>query len=1244
MTAYAGTEIGIEHQTWVMAQDKNGTYRFGTRGLASFDGQRWDVTPMQGAQALRGLDVAPDGRIWAGAIGEIGWFEPHAEGLRYHSLVASLPAAHRELGEVFYAFAERDGAVFVTDRKILRWTGHAFQIWERPGTRRLFACRSGGTIFVHHKITGVWAMRESGPELIIPAADIGDFGVFWLQRHDNNWLLVTSRGLMRWSRDRLQELDHATNETIIQASLTSVADIGDGRLALGTGRRGILIVSGDGRLLQKFAEAEGVPTNNVYGVFIDRDRQLWGTSASHVFRVNLDSVSQVFTQQAGVPAGRIRHLEVSQGRTFAVANDSLHVLSADAERFAPQMGFPDYTHIIRTTPRGTLLGTIRGVKRLEGNVATSIYSNDRDVFLIEPSRLNHDHLLIAEASEIRQIAPDGTAFTRAGGLPDIATSIAEDNDGRLWLGTISRGVLTASPDGTVVRDAVRDIHVPVAISGPSTALATDAGDILIFTTAGGWIKAPGAATFSSIEGFPRRETLATSPTRDRSNLWLVLAKSDNRPSMIGQVIAEDSRAVWRPHAVDGIESIGSPHSIFAEKRPDQSTVLWIGGATGILRSVVGGGPTAPQPRAPMLQLLARENQNSAPSLVTAALPYSTESIEFRFAAPQFAVRPTLRLETRIDGIDHDWVPAGPAARRELTALRDGRYAFEVRAVADTGVASEITRTTFEVLPPWWRTWPAALGVVLALAPAVYGCYRLRVRTLRRRNAELEVKVRQRTAELEAANAAKTQFVANMSHDIRNPLNGIVGLALALEDTRLEPRQREIVATLRECTTYLSTLVDDVLDFASIEAGRIELRPARYAPAELLGSVVATLRGDTVDRGAIISVELDPELSDHVVGDAGRIQQILVNFVSNALKYAGGEIRIAATLPIQSPGEIEFAVHDRGPGIRPEDHAALFKKFSRLPRPAGSDEVQGSGLGLAVCRLLADRMGGAVGVESAAGAGTRFFLRLPLAVATAPVEAPAAALPNTTVLLVEDTDYNAWAASAVLARLGLACERARTGAEALALFAAKRYNIVLLDRNLPDMDGTEVARQIRELETEGQESLLLAVTAYCTAEDRQLCLDAGMDAFVGKPLTPEKLRKVFVAAGRRKLAAAAVPVPPDFSPAELDLAILSHLTDGSAEGMNAEIRRFVAAMRATEEQLTAASRACDFTQLGTSAHHLHGQATIIGGAALAEATRHLEAAARLADGSACRDWLRQVQREIETLTESMNPSRAASLPA
>ncbi|MEX2045161.1 MAG: ATP-binding protein, partial [Opitutus sp.] len=520
------------------------------------------------------------------------------------------------------------------------------------------------------------------------------------------------------------------------------------------------------------------------------------------------------------------------------------------------------------------------------------------------------------------------------------------------------------------------------------------------------------------------------------------------------------------------------------------------------------------------------------------------------------------------------------------------------------------------------------------------------------NVELERKVLVRTRELEEANAAKTQFVANISHDIRNPLNGIVGLALALEDTKLDPRQKEIVSTLHECTTYLSSLVDDVLDFASIEAGKVELRPGAFPPAGLLNSIVNTLKSDSAERGATILVEADPDLPPNLMGDAGRIQQILVNYVSNALKYAGGHIRLSAAVPPDAPEEVEFAVIDEGPGISEADQATLFRKFSRLSRARQSD-IPGSGLGLASCRLLADIMGGSIGVSSTPGEGARFYLRLPLVAAVAPpAELPAANLPNTTVLLVEDTDYNALAATAVLRRLGLTCERACTGAEALRLFSEKRYNIVLLDRNLPDMDGTDVARRMREIEADGSHALLLAVTAYCTSEDRELCLKAGMDAFVGKPLTPDKLRKVIRTAGQRMLAASSLQahdVPsaggaaPAASPA-FDMSLLHYLADDSPQGLGLQVGRFVISLSGTDAAISAALSSRDYPALAVAAHELLGQARMVGAAELAEAAMNLEAAARNADASGCSDLARAVVREIERLTAALRRHRSAGQTA
>jgi CheY-like chemotaxis protein len=486
----------------------------------------------------------------------------------------------------------------------------------------------------------------------------------------------------------------------------------------------------------------------------------------------------------------------------------------------------------------------------------------------------------------------------------------------------------------------------------------------------------------------------------------------------------------------------------------------------------------------------------------------------------------------------------------------------------------------------------------------------------------------------------------MSHDIRNPLNGIVGLTLALEDTRLEQRQREIVATLRECTTYLSTLVDDVLDFASIEAGRVELRPGPFAPNELLRSIVTTLKADTGERGALLLVEADPTLPATVLGDAGRVQQILVNYVSNALKYAGGHIRLAASVPSDSPGEIEFSVADEGPGITEEEKATLFTKFTRLSGARRGD-IPGAGLGLAACRLLADIMGGSVGVDSEPGRGSRFYLRLPLTIVAAPTQAAAPDLPNTTVLVVEDTDYNAWAASAVLAKLGLSCERARTGAEALRLFRERRFNVVLLDRNLPDMDGTEVARQMRAMESDGLQAVLLAVTAYCTAEDRALCLQSGMDAFVGKPLTPEKLRRVLLNTGRRQLAAASVHVSPEVpqaTPPVLDLSLLKYLSDGTPEGLGAEIQRYLARLADCQTEIATFAMARDWLNTANAAHGLHGHAKLISAANLAQIAVQLERAAMAHDESELRGKLRQLDAEAETVRELLRHHRSSGQPA
>lgn len=1246
--SYSNNEIGIDAQTWATAQSSDGVLNFGADRLVRFDGARWRTFPIPNAIGLRSLAPAADGRLWAAALNEIGWFDRQADGeFLYHSLMMELPPQSRALGDVWNVFSEGSGAVFIADNEVIRWDGQAMRSWSFPGKNRLTGMLADGAIYFHHMPTGLYALRAAGPELIIPATSLGKVGIMWLESSADGLLLATSSGLFRYADGKLNPFAPAVAELFAFAKnvLSCAVRLPDGRLALGTLQSGIVLVRPDGSIDRILSEGDGLPTRMIFSLFLDRENSLWVSSNSGVFSVATSSPTTIFDQRRGLPAQTIFQIARHDGSLFLSGENGLFAFHADQLRFQRVEANYNMATSLVSTPSGLIFTDFNVLKRLKENELRPFHYLSHQAVMAKAARSAPDKLLVVTSSSLVQFGADWRSRTVVDKLPPGVNSTAEDDQGQFWIGNDSRGISLArpSPDGPVeATNPDLESGLP-ASNGPSRVAETPDGTVLAFTANSGWIKRPSANRFSPIENFPTWPIGAVSTASPDGSVWVVHPQTGARAPAIARISLRDGRAIWQPHSVEGLGSIGNALRIFAETAPGGSTGLWIGGTAGLLRHVVSDGPFAPTPRAPLLNVLVRSADSDELRPIAGPLPFSTRAVLFEFAAPEFARRSLLRLETKLDGVDRTWMPADPSSRREFNALRDGRYVFHVRTVAETGIASNETVFEFEVLPPWWRTNSVLFVGLLAVAASIFGAYTWRLSALRRRNAELEARVDERTAELTQASAAKSQFLANMSHDIRNPLNGIVGLAIALEDTTLDAKQFELVTTLRECTAYLSTLVDDVLDFASIEAGRVELRPAPFSPAELLRSIATTMRTDASTSGATLLVDVDPLLPRTLVGDAGRIQQILVNFVTNALKYAGGQVSITAACSPDAPGEVEFAVADDGPGISEEGQRAIFTKFTRLTG-SHSQEITGTGLGLASCRLLAGLMGGSVGVQSAPAKGARFFLRLPLEARfehAATLDLP---LPECSVLLVEDTNYNAVAAGAVLSKLGLVCDRASSGAEALKLFAAKRYNLVLLDRNLPDMDGTDVARQMRQLEADGPRSILLAVTAYCTTEDRAECLRAGMDAFVGKPLTPEKLRRVLISAGRRHLAAASMHVSPDAVSGPIDVSLLEYISDGTGSGLGQQIELFVTALEETDRQIDAAARALDLARLGDVAHAVLAHARMVGNAPLAQAAISVETLCLAEDNQAFGAALRQLRGEIGELKAAMRRHPAVAPPA
>jgi signal transduction histidine kinase/CheY-like chemotaxis protein/HPt (histidine-containing phosphotransfer) domain-containing protein len=1238
ISSYSSTETGRNALSFDSAQDDRGIMYFAGTGVLTFDGDHWKSVTIPESFAIRCLSFGPHGRrLWAGAMGDLGWFEQTSPSeWNFHSLRGKLPDDF-EVGDVWAVAPDNEGTTFVCRDRILRWNGERFLSWVKPTGKRLFPVRSNSELFVHQVEEGLFLVHPDGPRKIIDREILGDAAVMWVERRGSELLIGTSNGFFAVKGQERVSFAPAISGFLEQGRLSSAVRLRDGRLAVGTLNCGIALLREDGSLDYFLDDHEGLPSPHINSLFVGRDGELWATTGSHIVRIDVQSPSTIFDERVGLPRQTYRQITAANGH-ICVANESgVYELAATGDRFDPIEALTGRWQEIRGTPRGFLASGFKSATLWDGHEATLLHEAKGDVFASAPSRSVPDTFLVSDSHSVVRVSPDGSSQVLVRDVADTPSSLVEDTSGRIWIGTLARGLFVATPaaaNPVEAQSATNSFGLPKLV-GPTHVRTNSSGTLFVFANNGAWYKESVAPNFTAVTHFPLRGIAAVSEVAADGTVWVAHESTETDPPCVGRVSLAAREAIWQAHAVDGLIEIGSPRSIYADAAVPDATVLWIGGTHAVLRNVVGSTLFTPAPRAPLLRAFARKAPGQSAEPILAPLRYPAGLIEFQFAAPEFSRRSLLRIETRIDGAEQEWSGVAPGSRRELTAIRDGHFAVKARVVAETGMVSEETGFSFEVLPPWWRTTPALVASVLAAAALLLGAYRLRLRTLRRRTVILEKKIRERTEQLERANAAKTQFVANMSHDIRNPLNGIVGMALALEDTRLDAHQREIVATLRECTTYLSSLVDDVLDFASIEAGRVELRPRVFVPEELLRSIAATLRADTAASGAALSIEVAPDVPPNLVGDAGRVQQILVNFVSNALKYAGGNITLSASMPPDSPEEVEFAVTDQGAGIDAAKLGALFTKFSRLHQTRGGEEIPGTGLGLAACRLLADFMGGSVGVNSSSGCGARFFLRLPLEIGAPPTLTPTAPLPNTTVLLVEDTDYNAWAATAVLSRLGLTSERARTGAEALRLFGERRFNVVLLDRNLPDMDGTDVARRLRAMEPNGRQAVVLAVTAYCTAEDRELCLRSGMDAFVGKPLTPEKLRKVLLTASRRLLSTPSIQVPPEPAANRTpDLSLLSYLSDGSPQGVNAQIQRFVATLEEAESQLVAMLLAGDFTGLAVAAHGLLGHARMIGSAALADASTQLETEARRGAASACEVSSHRVREEIQTLTEAM----------
>jgi len=1258
-----------------VAQDRAGVLYFGSDALLQYDGTAWRHFSVGNNLIVNGLAIDNQGRIWVGGYGEVGYFEKDVSGqLHYSSLLSQLPPKYRDQLEIWGVEATSRGIIFSASNKIMRWDEKSFTIWPLLDARRASSQKIGNAVYILHFETGLWKLEGDKPVLVVAYdPSIKRLPCYLKPLDGNSFLAVTTSGLARLEGSKLTLFPGNCSQFIKDNIFTCAVAIDDNTLAIGTFYGGIILIDTQGNIVRIIDRASGLPDQVINGLFHDREKNLWIMTNRGIARMDSNRAVTMFDEVNHLTGRSIKSIATQNGCLHIITSDGIFALRprSDARSSAvfELLADPNLkrsNQVLLSHARGLLNSGLVGIRLLQPDgTVKEIHNTPLDVGNLLESRHYPGRIYFSDQQGVGWLVEANGVwqpYPQQALTPEAATSLAEDPLGNVWAGTLTKGVW---------RITFGESNAPPKITHfeSGTALPAGAGRIkvgmlhhhvLLLTEAGILAHNPVDDTFypvAALQGLKRG--LALSNPNAAGNVWLAaevpLADGTTRPVVGALTLDEHRRPAWRQLPINGLARAGTPNVLYFQEEAPGQPVLWIGGTEALLRvkldelqdlralfnTLLSAVSTVSSAGKTGLPLLAAQSPR---------LPYARNHLEFEFAATIYRDAQYVRYQTQLAGFEHDWTPANAKNFREFTNLNEGAYTFKVRAANADGRWSEPAAYTFFILPPWYRTpWAYSLFALTA-AGGIYGGYRLRVNQLRARTRQLESLVRRRTEELARANAAKTDFIANMSHEIRNPLNGVIGLAGMLQESDLSTQQHGMAVSLRKCAEYLSTLVEDVLDFSKIEAGRITIDAQPFSLRGVLADVGSIFAWQSQEQQMPIVTRVRPNFPETVIGDEAKIKQIVINYVANALKYAGHgtiEITVENRLAPGSTVEIAIEVRDQGPGIPHDEQAKLFEKFNR-GRRAQQEKIRGTGLGLAVCRAYAEKMGGAVGLTSTPGQGAAFWFKVALPVLT-PQAAVAAAEerprpPATTrALIVEDQEYNLLVIDSILTRLGYKTDHATDGNDAWAKLQAGLYDIVFMDWDLPGMNGVEVTRLFRQWEPPERHTLVIATTAYSTPEKRRDCLEAGMDGFAAKPLSPEKIKATIqnlsgpLRAGSSIQIRAAEEAPRKV----LDLSIFLYMADQKPDRMRQLAEEFITALDKDVALLAEAVRTGSVETTRRQAHRILSQTALISAASVAAVATTIQEAARNGDIETPRSTLTSFEAEVARLKENLRSALETS---
>lgn len=1156
---FAPKDYQASPQNWAALQNQSGVMLFANgEGIMTFDGNRWQVTPMTNNNLVRSLAFGPGQNLFAGGYNEIGILEQDSNRRpSFTSFTHKLKKELREFGHVWSIVSKDSSVYFATDKNILVWRNNRFKVVEGDTENsRAFIIVFQNQIFVQPSGEGLSVLENDTLRPVTGGEFYRGRRITGILSYDSGHMLICTldNGLFLFDGKRSTPFNTEVPSLLNENRFYKCIELRNGNIAIGTLLDGVIIINKKGELLHHLEKGHGLGDNAVYNLMQDRQGALWVTMSIGISRVELQTPVTFFDERTGLQ-GAVNDIIRYNNELYAATMLGLFELQSVANSLEPPYfkKKSDVSSSVWGMVAGhgsLLLATDQGTLELKNG--QSKFLDDFSGAVIRASSHDPDLTYVGLTDGVVILKFIEGKWHSMGRIPGVEADVGEmheDVEGNLWLGTFSEGVIQVKfPDASGKRDYTRP---QVRHFGRNHGLPVGyvqlnrIGTELLFrvephTTLYKFDTEKSAFTRLSLaDKLKDYDTTIFPFTSEQANkLWMVKRKNQSTTFDFHLYTSAADRYTGKLIPFSRVQE-DVDEVMYMDEMEDG--VAWLGGLDGIIRFDYKVTSERNTEINVIINEIKLRNDSTLYSGINSPMqkfdfPYSLNTVAFSFGASSFELHKENEFQYWLEGFDEDWSSWTKETSKSYTQVREGNYTFNIRARNVFGDVSPVVKFEFSISPPWYRHIVAYAFYTLLLFVLIYMLIRARSRQLIREKLALVKIIEERTSEISSKNMqleqqaeelktqteqlkemdqVKSNFFTNISHEFRTPLS----LILAPLERQLSemPRKTETEMMYRNARK-LQNLINQLLDLSKLESGQMKVFLSRNDLTSFIENFLKSFHGLAASKNITFTHVIPDEPTDAYF-DSDKLETILNNLLSNAFKFTPDGGKVSFTMQIRErEQQCEFTIHDTGPGIPEKEIPKIFDRFYQVDGGV-QREFGGSGIGLALTKELVALLHGHIDVVSGTD-GSTFRVSIPVSReenAIIPKEIVYSYTPTEklrendsdsfldvesvqadrpTILWVEDNaDLRSYLAGVL--EKNYRVKTASNGEEALALTLDEIPDLILSDMMMPKMDGFTLCEEIRKREETSHIPFVL-LTARSTIESRLAGLELGADDYLTKP--------------------------------------------------------------------------------------------------------------------------------------------------